>query len=219
MIVNFFKKKAKYFILKYKFPGAYIHPSSVVSVDSILSKGVKVLKSASLGNCKVEKFTYVGINSSFSNTTIGSYCSIGPDVICGLGTHPTDFVSTYPGFYSKKASGSHWFGLTHDFKEQYQTTIGQDVWIGARVIIRGGINIGNGAIIGAGAVVTKDVPPYAIVGGVPASVLKYRFNEDIIQSLIKSKWWEKDEKLLSDLAQHMNDPVSFLKQLEIADYE
>lgn len=218
-MICFFKKVSKHFVLKYKFFRSHIDYSASVSLDSYLSKGVKVLKNASLGNCKVDKFTYIGINSNFSNTTIGSYCSVGPDVICGLGTHPINFVSTYPGFYSKKASGSHWFGTTHDFQEQFQTVIGSDVWIGARVIIRGGINIGTGAIIGAGALVTKDVPPYAIVGGVPASVLKYRFDSEIITSLIESEWWKKDEKRLSRFVGFMNNPRLFLEQLENEFYE
>lgn len=218
-MIRFFKKISKPFILKYKFSQSYIENSASVSLDSYLSKGVKILKNANLGNCKVDKFTYIGVNSNFSNTIIGSYCSIGPDVICGLGTHPTNFVSTYPGFYSQKASGSHWFGTTHDFQEQFQTVIGSDVWIGARVIIRGGVTIGTGAIIGAGALITKDVPPYAIVGGIPASVLKYRFDLAIIASLLESKWWEKEERILSRLARYMNNPKLFLEQLENEVYE
>lgn len=218
-MIFFLKKVGKHFVLKYKFFQSHIDYNASVSLDSSLSKGVKILKKASLGNCKVDKFTYLGINSNFSNTTIGSYCSIGPDVICGLGTHPINFVSTYPGFYSKKASGSHWFGTSHDFQEQFQTVIGSDVWIGARAIIKGGINIGTGAIIGAGALVTKDVPPYAIVGGVPASIIKFRFDSEVITSLIESEWWKKDEKRLSRLVVFMNNPKLFLEQLENEVYE
>jgi acetyltransferase-like isoleucine patch superfamily enzyme len=213
-MIRFFKKVIKSFIVKFKFREAFIDATADVSMDSILYKKVKILKNASIGNCKVGRFTYVGVNCNFSNTTIGSFCSIGPEVICGLGTHPTNLVSTYPGFYSNKASGAYWFGTTHNFKEQNETFIGSDVWIGARAIIRGGLTIGNGAIIGAGAVVTKDVPPYSIVVGVPAKILKYRFDSTIIVSLMQSKWWEMDEKLLSKLVYLMNEPVLFLEEIK-----
>jgi len=76
------------------------------------------------------------------------------------------------------------------FEELKRTQIGNDVWIGARAIVLDGISIGDGAVIAAGAVVTKDVPPYAIVGGVPAKLIRYRFEDDVIQELLKWKWWD-----------------------------
>ncbi len=212
-MIRFLKKISKSFILKYKFSDSYIDYSASVSLDSSLSKGVKILKNVNLGNCKVEKFTYVGINSNFSNTSIGSFCSIGPEVICGLGTHPTNFASTYPGFYSQKASGSVWFGHNHDFEEQSKTIIESDVWIGARAIIIGGVKINTGAIIAAGAIVTKDVPSYAIVAGVPAKIIKYRFSPDVIKALLDSKWWELEDDLLKKVAIHIDSPELFLEKI------
>ena len=82
------------------------------------------------------------------------------------------------------------------FEEYKEIYIGNDVWVGTRVLIMGGVTIGNGAVVAAGAVVTKDVPPYAIVGGVPARVIKYRFPEDVIQKLEASKWWTLDDDTL-----------------------
>lgn len=213
-MIRFLKKISKSFILKYKFSDSYIDYSASVSLDSSLSKGVKILKNVSLGKCNVERFTYIGMNSNFSNTNIGSFCSIGPEVMCGLGTHPIDFVSTYPGFYSEKASGSVWFGHIHIFKEENTTLIGSDVWIGARAIIIGGVKVGTGAIIAAGAVVTKDVPPYAIVAGMPAKIIKYRFSHEIIQCLLDSKWWEFEEEVLQKFVIRMNNPESFLKKIK-----
>lgn len=212
--MSFIKQQIKYLFLKFKYSNTYVHPSAFISMNSILEKKVKVLKGVKLGNCKIGKYSYVGVNSDFSNTNIGSFCSIGPEVLCGLGNHPINYVSTYPGFYSNQASGSYWFGKLHDFKEQETTTIESDVWIGARAIIKGGVRIGTGAVIGAGAVVTKNVPPYAIVGGIPAKVLKYRFDENLISLLIESKWWEEDEEILKKLSKYSNDPLMFLKEIK-----
>jgi acetyltransferase-like isoleucine patch superfamily enzyme len=207
------KKILKYFLLRIRFHNSSISFSSQISWDSSLAKGVKVLPRAKIGSSKIDTYSYIGEDCDFKHTKIGSYCSIGPYVICGMGTHPLDFVSTYPGFYSKKAAGSIWFGAIHNFEEQKKTRIESDVWIGARAIILAGVNIGVGAVIASGAVVTKDVPAYSIVGGVPARIIKYRFDEPTINSLIESKWWELDEITQKKLAKYMNNPIIFLKQL------
>lgn len=78
-----------------------------------------------------------------------------------------------------------------EFKEIY---IGNDVWIGQRAMVMGGVRIGNGAVVGAGAVVTKDVPPYTIVGGVPAKIIRYRFSDKVVKKLQSSKWWDYDSR-------------------------
>lgn len=204
----------KYIYFKIKYPKSLVNYSSVISMDTKLSEGVKILHRSKLGNCNINAFTYVGENCEITNTEIGSFCSLGPGIICGLGTHPLNFVSTYPGFYSKKASGSKWFGVNHKFIENHKTIIGSDVWIGARAIIIGGVTVGIGAVIGAGAVVTKNVPPYAIVGGIPAKIIRYRFDEVIIDKLLDSKWWEKDESTLKILVPLMNNPSDFLKYIK-----
>jgi acetyltransferase-like isoleucine patch superfamily enzyme len=209
------KKILKYIIFRIKYSNSQVAFSSVVSMDTSLSKGVKILPEAKIGSCKINSFTYIGYNCDIVNTEIGSFCSIGPEVLCGLGTHPSNFVSTYPGFYSNKATGSVWFGASHDFIEHKKTVIESDVWIGARAIIMGGITIGTGAIIAAGAIVTKNVPPYAIVGGVPANIIKYRFDELTIQKLLISKWWTKDELILRKFAREMDNPSNWLKNISI----
>ena len=213
-MINYIKQNIKRLYLRLKYSNVSIGSNTSISLNTKLSKGVKLIDGCFLGACNIGTFTYIGSNSHFTFTDVGSYCSVGQEVICGMGTHPINFVSTYPGFYSQINAGSVWFGVSHDFQEQKQSTIESDVWIGARAIIMGGIKIGVGAIIGAGAVVTKDVPPYAIVGGVPATIIRYRFDDEVIKRLLVSKWWEKDETTLRNLAIYMNDPQQFLNLLE-----
>lgn len=134
------------------------------------------------------------------NAKIGRFCSIAPYVKCNVGIHPTTYpyVSTAPCFYSlnkNKSQNGKTFATSQFFSEfaytenGYGVEIGNDVWICENVFINGGKKIGDGAVILAGAVVTKDIPPYAIVGGVPARILKYRYNQDVIKFLIETKWW------------------------------
>ena len=130
------------------------------------------------------------------NVTIGRYCSIAPRVDINPSQHPTDWLSISCRQYNPVYLGWHRF-LTKSvacskFPEADRVFIGNDVWIGSRVTIMGGIKIGDGAIIASGAVVTKDVPPYAIVGGVPAHVIRYRFDDKIIEELLDLKWWRYD---------------------------
>ena len=125
------------------------------------------------------------------NATIGKFSSIASFVKIGLGIHPTkDFVSTHYAFYSNKKKLTKTFSDKNYIEENKNVSIGNDVWIGANAIILDGITISDGAIIGAGAVVTKDVPPYAIVGGVPAKIIRYRFDEDTIKKLLEISWWD-----------------------------
>lgn len=144
----------------------------------------------------IGSYTYIAAQAAMSMATIGRFCSIGPDLICGQGDHPTDFVSTSPVFFSKEKQCGLSFTDKNLFEERKPIQIGNDVWIGARVFIRDGVKIGNGAIIAAGTVVVKNVPDYAIVGGVPAKLIRYRFSEEIITELLKLRWWEWPEEKL-----------------------
>lgn len=158
--------------------------------DSIIQSGTAIYTRTVLSNVELGAYSYCSRDSIIADVKIGKFCSIASHVFMGLGTHPTNMVSTHPIFFStRKQCGETW--SDKDYVEELPSiTIGSDVWIGCRAYIKGGVTIGNGAIVGAGAVVTKDVPPYAVVGGVPARILKYRFPKEIRDELNSIAWWD-----------------------------
>lgn len=157
----------------------------------------------------IGKHSYIGGCTVIKNpkeTTIGKYCSISHHAQIGLSGHPTNHLSTHSFQYVEY--GIECYGDLRTPKNNVidisktvvpAIHIGNDVWIGHSAIIKDGLNIGDGAIIGAGAVVTKDVPPYAIVGGVPAKIIKYRFEEHIIKDLLELKWWDYPSEFIVTL--------------------
>ena len=147
-------------------------------------------------------FSYVSNKTQINKTKIGKFCSIGPSCIIGLGIHPTnDFISTHPIFYSSNKQSGTSFLKNSKFQEFKEIKIGHDVWIGAGSIILDGIEIGNGAIVAAGSVVTKNVEPFSIVAGVPAQFKKYKFSQNQIEEIKKSPWWEKDIEEIKSMIQ------------------
>ncbi|WP_318311074.1 CatB-related O-acetyltransferase [Flagellimonas crocea] len=162
----------------------------VYKKNSKISKKSKVLPFSKFTNSSIDDYSYVGLFGLVNNTKIGKFCSISMNFKSGLGQHPVNRVSTSPIFYSKKFALYESFAKENsNFEEYSDITIGHDVWIGADVLVMDGVNIGNGAIVASKAVVTKDVPSYAIVGGIPAKIIKYRFSEDIITALEQMEWW------------------------------
>ncbi|SHG28825.1 Acetyltransferase (isoleucine patch superfamily) [Flavobacterium fluvii] len=149
-----------------------------------------ILDDVFIANSSIASYSYIGKHSIVQNATIGSFCSIANDVFIGTGKHPIDHFSTSTLFYRKKNTFNiELVSSNLVFDEYEKIKIGSDVWIGTRAIILDGISIGHGAIIAANSVVTKDVPPYAIVGGIPAKIIKYRFDDFKIKKLIESDWW------------------------------
>ena len=142
--------------------------------------------------------SYIGHHSSLT-AKIGRFCSISNHVICNAGIHPfqAPFATTSPCFFSLRKQNGATFATqqmlneikTTDNEGAFDCEIGNDVWICEGVFINGGIHIADGAVVLAHAVVTKDVPPYAIVGGVPAKIIGYRYDEATIKWLLNVQWW------------------------------
>jgi len=175
---------------KIRFKGAIIDKGCVIDSQSKIDVNVHILSNCIINNSKISSYSYIGRNCIVQNTEIGKFCSIANDVFIGLGKHPVEHFSTATIFY--KHNNTLNISLVEkdlDFEEYETIKIGSDVWIGARAIILDGVKIGHGAVVAANSAVTKDVPPYSIVGGVPAKVIKYRFNDDKIEKLLRSKWW------------------------------
>ena len=134
--------------------------------------------------------TTLGYNNFLhGDITIGKYCQLGADVAIHSTNHPIKYMSTY-------INQNLFKGELKKLKEVKKVIIGNDVWIGHNALIVGGVVIGNGAIVASGSVVTKDVAPYAIVGGVPAKQLKKRFSDTLIEEIERLAWWDMDEETL-----------------------
>jgi acetyltransferase-like isoleucine patch superfamily enzyme len=156
-------------------------------------------------------FSYIEVGCRISLTDVGRFCSIGPWSAIGLAEHPYDFVSTHPIFYRALPHVGYDFVSENHHQELARTVLGHDVWVGHGAIIKGGVSIGHGAIVGAGAIVTRDVPAYAVVAGIPARIVRFRFEERIVDALLSSCWWDRDPTWLRHHAYEMRNVEAFLK--------
>ena len=176
-----------------RFKDSTVDSGVCIDEKSIICSKVHILHNTIVNNSKIESYSYVGKNCIIQNTHISKFCSIANDVCIGLGSHPLTNFSTSPLFYRKNNTlNIDLIRKDLDFEEYKHISIGPDVWIGSRAILLDGINIGTGAVIAANSVVTKNVAPYAIVAGVPAKIIRFRFKEAEVESLLNSRWWELD---------------------------
>jgi acetyltransferase-like isoleucine patch superfamily enzyme len=188
-------------LLKREFPGFSAGFRSFADPQVRFSDHVRLMGRTILSDVQVGRCTTFA-DAIVCRGTVGAFCSIGPGtLIGGLGTHPLHMISTNPVFYSTLRQCGMTFSDADYVTEMKSVTLGNDVWVGANALILGGVTVGHGAVIAAGAVVTKDVPDYAVVGGVPAKVIKYRFTEEEIALLLKLQWWALPDSVLSAHAQ------------------
>ncbi len=181
--------------------------------NSKFDDNVYIGKSCQIVNSSVGRYTYINSNCAVAYAKIGSFCSIASGTMIGGGNHPIEWVSTSPVFHKGKNAFNKHFS-EHDFSAFSQTVIGNDVWIGAHSIIKAGVLIGDGAVIGMGSVVTHDVTPYSIVAGNPAKVIRKRFDDKTISELVRLQWWNMEEDEIIDGAKFIKSPKQFIEQMK-----
>lgn len=172
---------------------------AVVDHATRIDPRAKINRMVKLIASTVGRYSYIGPGSTIVRADIGSFCSISMDVYIGLEGHTLDYPSTCP-LFTERCNGTGYSWVSDDVNRSVdkRTTIGNDVWIGYGARIVAGVSVGDGAVVAASAVVTKDVPPYAVVGGVPAKILKYRFTPEEISKLQSVQWWNWNEDKLKE---------------------
>jgi phosphonate metabolism protein (transferase hexapeptide repeat family) len=188
-----------------------IHPTASIR-DSILGEWTDVGRNCSINESTVGDYTYFAGDVQVAYATIGKYCSIASHVRINPGNHPMHRVTQHHMTYRRRM-----FGLGDEddaeffqWRRDHHVTIGHDVWIGHAAIIMPGVTIDDGAVIGSQAVVTKDVEPYTIVGGVPAKPIRERFSREVAAQLQEIAWWDWTREELEERFDELNDLDAFL---------
>lgn len=173
---------------QHRITGFRAHPISFCDNHCTFGEHARIARGVSMVEASLGRYSYLNAGSVAHLCRIGNFCSIGQGVkLGGLGRHPLH-VSTHPAFF-QASQGPSGFHVIPGFRDFEPVVIGHDVWIGDRVMVLGGVTVGTGAILAAGAVVVRDVEPYTIVGGVPAKVIGRRLTEELVGPMLKSEWW------------------------------
>ena len=193
---------------------AFVSSNNEIDTKATIYRGVKIKGS------KVGAYSYISANTDVENAEIGKFCSISDHCRIGMGGHNTNQISTSPIFTEAfNATKFQWTTKDANAAPMKKAIVGNDVLVGSHALILGGVTIGDGAVVAAGAVVTKDVPPYAVVGGVPAKVIKYRFSQDIIDKLQEVKWWDwTAEKLKDNIGLFQEDGIKIDDLITLSSY-
>lgn len=181
--------------------------------DSIVHATAKLESGTSFVRSTIHRYSFCGYDCDVFFAEIGAFSSIANGVILGGARHPMEWVGMSPVFYAGRDSVAKKFS-EHPLPDPSRVYIGNDVWIGRSAIVLSGVRVGDGAVVGAGSVVTKDVPPYAIVAGNPAKIIRYRFDEAVINYLLAAKWWDFSDDRLHQLGGCFNDPEKFVETLK-----
>ncbi len=181
--------------------------------NCVIDRTSKVCSGTQLTNIIMRKYSYIGHDCFVVNAEIGSFCSIADNCRIGGAEHNISFVSTSPVFCrGKNVLRKNFSNLDNAITSK--TSIGNDVWLGAGTIVKSGVHISTGAVVGGGSVVTKDIPPYEIWAGNPAKLIRKRFDDRTIDALINSCWWELSDVDIKRVAPFIKDPTAFLAAMK-----
>jgi acetyltransferase-like isoleucine patch superfamily enzyme len=198
-----------------QWPTSVLHEGCVVSRDCVLGEHTVLFAGVQLESCSLGAYSYLQAGAVALDATIGPFCSIGARVTIGLAAHPMTMVSTSPVFYDPSQPLPRFLiDAAVERAPAQRTTIGADVWFGQGAMCKAGVDVGTGAVIGAGAIVTRDVEPYAIVAGNPARVIRHRFDPATVGALLASRWWSLDTGTLRRCSPLFRDPHALLAALE-----
>ena len=175
--------------LRYKLCWLLAYPGYIFNHNKVNSS-TRIAGGTSLKYCTIGKHNYIARRNSLFNVEVGNYCCFGPDIHIGGMQHSYWWYSMSPL-------------LSDECKTPERTVIGNDVWIGAQAIIKQGVKIGDGAVIGANSFVNKDVEPFSIVVGSPAKHIKYRFEKDIQKAITESAYWNENPRRAKEILESL----------------
>ncbi len=188
----------------------YVSPNAIIK-DSSFGRYTEIGSFANISDSIMDDYSYVSEYTQITNTKIGKFSNIASQVRINPGFHPYEMPCQHHFLYRQEMYG---FGeddkVFFNYREVQKVEIGHDTWIGHGAVIMPGVKIGNGAIVGANAVVTKDVPAYAIVAGVSSKILKYRFSKDIIKKVEEIAWWNWTHEEIANRITDLKDIREFI---------